>query len=113
MANAPTGSIRNFSRKKPRGSRLLQRRVAMRPVEAEYVATEIGSLVGTTIFSHNEGIERPLDYRDFAILCRSRKDAKNSRLHCAGTLFRVNTRVTWTFLRLPVIRDMVCIPQSN
>jgi DNA helicase II / ATP-dependent DNA helicase PcrA len=107
MANAPNRQHKELFTEKPEGDQIIVAACGNEDGEAEYVATEIGNLIGTTVFSHGEGKERPLEYRDFAILCRSRKDGKKFQAALRRHTIPCEYKGDVDFLRLPVIRDMV------
>jgi len=75
--------------------------------EGEYVATEIERLVGKPLIARDGEPVRPLQYRDCAILCRSRKDGAKFQAalkrHNIPCIYQADV----DFLQLPVIRDMI------
>jgi DNA helicase-2/ATP-dependent DNA helicase PcrA len=107
MANAPNRQHKELFTEKSEGEQVIVAACGNEAGEGEYIATEIGSLVGTPIFSHNEGKEHPLEYKDFAILCRSRKDGKKFQAALRRHTIPCEYKGDVDFLRLPVIRDMV------
>jgi DNA helicase-2/ATP-dependent DNA helicase PcrA len=111
MKNAPNRQEKNLFTKKPEGELVTIAACGNEDGEAEYVAAEIGKLVGTTYFSHRQGKERTLEYRDFAILSRSRKDGAKFQAALRRHTIPCEYQGDVDFLRLPVIRDMVAYLQ--
>ena len=111
MKGAPNRQEKNLFTKKPAGEPITVAACGNEEGEAEYVAAEIGRLVGTPYFSHREGKERTFGYRDFAILSRSRKDGGKFQAALKRHTIPCEYRGDVDFLRLPVIRDMVAYLQ--
>jgi DNA helicase-2/ATP-dependent DNA helicase PcrA len=111
MKGAPNRQEKKLFTKKPAGEPITVAACGNEEGEAEYVAAEIAKLVGTTYFSHREGKERTLEYRDFAILSRSRKDGAKFQAALKRHTIPCEYRGDVDFLRLPVIRDMVAYLQ--
>ena len=111
MAAAPERQQKDLRTEKPDGEPVTVAACGNEEGEAEYVAAEIERLIGRKYFSHREGAERTLEYRDFAILCRSRKDGAKFqaalRRHGIPAAYQADV----DFLRLPVVRDMVAYLQ--
>jgi len=107
MARAPNRQYKKLFTEKPEGEPIIVAICGNEDGEAEYVASEIGKLVGTRFFSHQEGKERALDYRDIAILCRSRADGKKFQTALQRRTIPSEYKGDVDFLRLPVIRDMI------
>jgi DNA helicase-2/ATP-dependent DNA helicase PcrA len=111
MKGAPNRQEKQLFTKKPAGAPVTVAACGNEEGEAEYVAAEIGRLAGTPYFSHRDGKERTLAYRDFAILCRSRKDGAKYQAALRRHSIPCEYRIDVDFLRLPVIRDMVAYLQ--
>ncbi len=111
MTNAPNRKHKELFTEKPEGELITVAACGNEEGEAEYVAAEIGKLVGTKYFSHREGAERALEYHDFAILCRSKKDGLKFQAALKRHTIPCEYRADVDFLRLPVIRDMVAYLQ--
>ena len=107
MANAPNRQHKELFTEKPEGEPVVVAACGNEDGEAEYVASEIGKLVGTPFFSHQEGKERALEYRDVAILCRSRADGQKFQATLRRHTIPCEYKGDVDFLRLPVVRDMV------
>jgi DNA helicase-2/ATP-dependent DNA helicase PcrA len=107
MASAPNRQHKKLFTEKPDGEPIVVASCGNEDGEAEYVALEIGKLIGTTFFSHYEGKERALDYCDVAILCRSRADGQKFQTALRRHTIPCEYKGDVDFLRLPVIRDMV------
>jgi len=111
MKGAPNRQEKKLFTKKPEGEPITVAACGNEEGEAEYVAAEIGRLVGTKYFSHREGKERTLEYRDFAILSRSRKDGAKFQAALKRHTIPCEYQGDVDFLRLPVVRDMVAYLQ--
>jgi DNA helicase-2/ATP-dependent DNA helicase PcrA len=111
MANAPERKHKELFTEKPEGEPITVAACGNEDGEGEYVATEIGKLVGTNYFSHREGKEWPLEYRDFAILCRSKKDGLKFHAALKRHSIPCEYRADVDFLGLPVIRDLIAYLQ--
>jgi DNA helicase-2/ATP-dependent DNA helicase PcrA len=107
MANAPNRQYKKLFTEKPDGEPVVVAACGNEDGEAEYVASEIEKLAGTIFFSHQEGKERTLEYRDFAILCRSKADGLKFQTALRRHTIPCEYKGDVDFLRLPVIRDMV------
>lgn len=107
MEKAPNRQEKKLFTQKPEGEPITVAACGNEESEAEYVAAEIGKLVGTKYFSHREGKERVLEYRDFAVLCRSKKDGAKFQAALRRHTILCEYRGDVDFLRLPVIRDLV------
>ncbi|ACL15996.1 ATP-dependent helicase [Methanosphaerula palustris] len=75
--------------------------------EAEYVAAEIEKLVGTPYHSRQDGGDRPLEYRDFTVLCRTKADGKKFQAALQRHAIPCEYQANVDFMQLPVVRDMV------
>jgi len=111
MKGAPNRQEKKLFTEKPAGEPVTVAACGNEAGEADYVAAEIGRLAGTTYFSHREGKERTLEYRDFAILSRSRKDGAKFQAALKRHTIPCEYQGDVDFLRLPVIRDMVAYLQ--
>jgi len=111
LKNAPERKEKRLVSKKPGGGPVTVAACGNEEGEAEYVAAEIGRLAGTPFFCHREGKERPLEYRDFAILCRSRKDGAKFQAALKRHTIPCDYQADVDFLQLPVIRDLVAYLQ--
>ncbi len=111
MQKAPNRQQKELISKKPAGEPVVVAACGNDEGEGEYVATEIERLVGSLIPGRGDEPGRPLQYRDCAILCRSRKDGAKFQT----ALKRHNIPCMYEgdvdFLRLPVIRDMIAYLQ--
>lgn len=107
MANAPNRQHKELFTEKPEGEPIIVAACGNEDGEAEYVAAEIGNLIGTTFFPHKEEKERALEYRDIAILCRSRSDGQKFQTALRRHTIPCEYKGDVDFLRLPVVRDMV------
>jgi DNA helicase-2/ATP-dependent DNA helicase PcrA len=107
MTNAPSREEKALVTKKDKGHTVTVATCGNEDGEGEYVAQEIAKLVGTPFFDQQIEKERAFEYRDFAILCRSRRDGlkfdRALRRHSIPCEFKGDV----DFLRLPVIRDMM------
>jgi DNA helicase-2/ATP-dependent DNA helicase PcrA len=106
MANAPNRQHKELFTEKPAGELITAAACGNEEGEAEYVALEIGKLVGTLFYSHRSEKERPYEYRDVAILCRSRADGQKFQAALRRHTIPCNYKGDVEFMRLPVIRDM-------
>ena len=111
MKGAPNRQEKKLFTAKPAGEPVTVAACGNEAGEAEYVAAAIARLAGTTYFSHREGTERTLAYRDFAILSRSRKDGAKFQAALKRHAIPCEYQGDVDFLRLPVIRDMVAYLQ--
>jgi len=111
MQKAPNRKQKDLFTKKTKGSPVIVAACGNEDGEGEYVAQEIEKLVGTPFFSHREGRERPLAYRDVAILCRSRKDGAKFQAALKRHNIRCEYEADVDFLHLPVIRDLIAYLQ--
>ncbi|MCQ1538265.1 ATP-dependent helicase [Methanocalculus taiwanensis] len=111
MQRAPNRQQKELISKKPAGEPVVAAACGNEEGEAEYVAAEIGRLVGTPLPPRGGEPARPLRYRDCAILCRSRKDGAKFQAalkrHNIPCIYQADV----DFLRLPVIRDMLAYLQ--
>ncbi len=107
MAKAPNRQHKELFTEKTEGDSVVVAACGNEDGEAEYVASEIGRLLGTNFFSHQDGKERPLEHRDVAILCRSRADGQKFQTALRRHTIPCEYKGDVDFLRLPVIRDMI------
>ncbi|MEI6293449.1 MAG: UvrD-helicase domain-containing protein [Methanomicrobiales archaeon] len=106
MANAPNRQHKKLFTEKPDGGLITVAVCGNEEGEAEYVALEIGKLVGTPFYSHHDEKERPYEYRDFAVLCRSRADGQKFQAALRRHSIPCRYKGDVEFMRLPVVRDM-------
>ena len=111
MQKAPNRKQKDLVTKKTTSSPVVVAACGNEDGEGEYVAQEIKKLAGTEFFSHREGSKRPLAYRDFAILCRSRKDGAKFQAALKRQNIPCEYEADVDFLRLPVIRDLIAYLQ--
>jgi DNA helicase-2/ATP-dependent DNA helicase PcrA len=111
MAAAPDRQQKDLRTEKPEGEPVTVAACGNEEGEAEYVAAAIGRLAGTTSLPHGEAAERTLEYRDFAVLCRSKKDGAKFQAALRRHGIPSEYQADVDFLRLPVIRDMVAYLQ--
>ncbi|MCJ7627517.1 MAG: hypothetical protein MUO50_03915, partial [Longimicrobiales bacterium] len=82
MTNAPSREEKALVTTKDEGHTITVAVCGNEDGEGEYVAQEIANLVGTPFFDHQVEKERAFEYRDFAILCRSRRGLLDWRNRC-------------------------------
>ncbi|RQD81831.1 MAG: ATP-dependent helicase [Methanocalculus sp. MSAO_Arc2] len=111
MQKAPNRQQKELISKKPAGEPVVVAACGNEDGEGEYVATEIERIIGTLLPARGDEPARPLQYRDCAILCRSRKDGAKFqaalRRHNIPCIYQADV----DFLRLPVIRDIIAYLQ--
>jgi len=107
MENAPNREEKKLFTEKKEGELVTVAACGNEEGEAEYVATEIGTLIGTKFYSYREETERPIEYRDVAILCRSRKDGQKFQAALRRHTIPCEYKGDVDFLSLPVVRDMI------
>jgi DNA helicase-2/ATP-dependent DNA helicase PcrA len=107
MQTAPNRLQKELFTEKPDGEPVRIAVCGNESAEGEFVAQEIGKLVGSFFYSRNEGKERAYEYSDIAVLCRTRADGlkfyQSLRRHNIPCVFKGDV----DFLSLPVIRDMI------
>lgn len=107
MQTAPNRLQKKLFTEKPEGEPVRVATCGNEEAEGEFVAQEIGKLVGSLFFSRNEGKKRAYEYSDIAVLCRTRVDGlkfyQALRRHNIPCVFKGDV----DFLSLPVIRDMI------
>jgi len=75
--------------------------------EASYVIGEIERLLGTRFLSRREKVERPYTYKDFAIICRRRRDGAKFYQLLRDRGIPAEFVGEMEFFSAPVIRDLL------
>jgi DNA helicase-2/ATP-dependent DNA helicase PcrA len=107
MHHAPNRREKRLLTENPPGDPVRVVQCENETTEASYVVGEIERLLGTPFFSRQEKVERPYTYRDFAIICRRRRDgAKFSQL-LRDRGIPAEFVGEMEFFSAPVIRDLL------
>jgi len=106
MHHAPNRREKRLLTENPPGEPVKVVHCENEATEASYVVTEIERLLGTPFMSRSEKVERPYTYKDFAIICRRRRDGAKFYQLLRDRGIPAEFVGEMDFFSAPVIRDL-------
>jgi len=107
MHHAPNRREKRLLTENPLGDPVRVIQCENESTEAAYVVDEIERLLGTAFISRREKVERPYTYKDFAIICRRRKDGAKFYQLLRNRNIPAEFVGEMEFFSAPVIRDFL------
>jgi len=107
MHHAPNRREKRLLTENPPGNPIKMVQCENETTEASYVVGEIERLLGTPFISRREKVERPYTYKDFAIICRRRRDGAKFYQLLRDRGIPAEFVGEMEFFSAPVIRDLL------
>ena len=112
MHHAPNRREKRLLTENPPGDPVRVVECENETTEASYVVGEIERLLGTPFTCRREKVERPFTYRDFAIICRRRRDGAKFYQLLRDRGIPAEFVGEMEFFSAPVIRDLLAYLKS-
>jgi len=107
MHHAPNRREKRLLTENPPGDPVKVVQCENETTEASYVVEEIERMLGTPFTSRRENLERPYTYKDFAIICRRRRDGAKFYQLLRDRGIPAEFVGEMEFFSAPVIRDLL------